>query len=113
MTVVATFLYFLAALFAPKKGLVFRFFRKRKLQQKIQLEDTLKQALKLHERGNLSFLTLVEKLGIKQTTLRTHLRTLKNKGFVTTSKNEVVLTCLLYTSPSPRDATLSRMPSSA
>ena len=26
---------------------------------------------------------------------------------------EYVLTCLLYTSPSPRDATLSRMPSSA
>ena len=25
----------------------------------------------------------------------------------------VVFTCLLYTSPSPRDATLSRMPSSA
>ena len=27
--------------------------------------------------------------------------------------NEVILSCLLYTSPSPRDATLSRMPSSA
>ena len=27
--------------------------------------------------------------------------------------NGKVLTCLLYTSPSPRDATLSRMPSSA
>ena len=27
--------------------------------------------------------------------------------------NERFLTCLLYTSPSPRDATLSRMPSSA
>ena len=26
---------------------------------------------------------------------------------------EVILSCLLYTSPSPRDATLSRMPSSA
>ena len=26
---------------------------------------------------------------------------------------EVITTCLLYTSPSPRDATLSRMPSSA
>ena len=26
---------------------------------------------------------------------------------------DVILTCLLYTSPSPRDATLSRMPSSA
>ena len=27
--------------------------------------------------------------------------------------NELMITCLLYTSPSPRDATLSRMPSSA
>ena len=26
---------------------------------------------------------------------------------------DVLVTCLLYTSPSPRDATLSRMPSSA
>ena len=26
---------------------------------------------------------------------------------------EAVISCLLYTSPSPRDATLSRMPSSA
>ena len=31
------------------------------------------------------------------------------------SKNgfDILLVCLLYTSPSPRDATLSRMPSSA
>ena len=28
-------------------------------------------------------------------------------------KGDYVITCLLYTSPSPRDATLSRMPSSA
>ena len=28
-------------------------------------------------------------------------------------KHEVDIVCLLYTSPSPRDATLSRMPSSA
>ena len=29
------------------------------------------------------------------------------------NKNAMISTCLLYTSPSPRDATLSRMPSSA
>ena len=29
------------------------------------------------------------------------------------SKNQSAKSCLLYTSPSPRDATLSRMPSSA
>ena len=34
-------------------------------------------------------------------------------GFVTTFKYEQTMPCLLYTSPSPRDATLSRMPSSA
>ena len=32
---------------------------------------------------------------------------------VNSSKNELIEICLLYTSPSPRDATLSRMPSSA
>ena len=38
-------------------------------------------------------------------------------GFVNTDLAESIIglpvTCLLYTSPSPRDATLSRMPSSA
>ena len=34
------------------------------------------------------------------------------KGYVTI-KNELYKVCLLYTSPSPRDRTRSRMPSSA
>ena len=34
-------------------------------------------------------------------------------GFSLEELPEVFQTCLLYTSPSPRDATLSRMPSSA
>ena len=33
--------------------------------------------------------------------------------FIRNDKGDKVVTCLLYTSPSPRDATLSRMPSSA
>ena len=33
--------------------------------------------------------------------------------FVPDGKREAAYICLLYTSPSPRDATLSRMPSSA
>ena len=36
-----------------------------------------------------------------------------SKEEVKISIEDSVLTCLLYTSPSPRDATLSRMPSSA
>ena len=34
-------------------------------------------------------------------------------GFVLMYPSDAVFACLLYTSPSPRDATLSRMPSSA
>lgn len=92
MTVVATLIYLLAALFAPKKGLVFRFFRKRKLQQKIQLEDTLKQALKLNNKGVLSFPSLLEKLGFKKATLQSHLQNLKRNGFVNLEKSKLILT---------------------
>ena len=37
----------------------------------------------------------------------------KLKAVMNKEKDGLVVTCLLYTSPSPRDATLSRMPSSA
>ena len=48
----------------------------------------------------------------------TNCRTAKNVGDVVVVKDSKVCdgdedSCLLYTSPSPRDATLSRMPSSA
>ena len=92
MTVVATLFYFLAALFAPKRGLVFRFFRKRKLQHKIEIEDTLKQALKLNNKGVLSFPTLLEKLGFKKSALRAHLKTLSRDGFIKIKNNDVALT---------------------
>jgi len=35
------------------------------------------------------------------------------KNNIKTQTRDVVITCLLYTSPSPRDRTRSRMPSSA
>ena len=35
------------------------------------------------------------------------------KGHITASMHSLVYTCLLYTSPSPRDRQKSRMPSSA
>jgi len=92
MTVVATLFYLIAALFAPKRGLVFRFFRKRKLQRKIELEDTLKQALKLNNKGVLSFPTLLEKLAFKKSALRTHLNALSKDGFIKLNNNKVTLT---------------------
>ena len=41
------------------------------------------------------------------------IETLPNTTFKVKLENGHVITCLLYTSPSPRDRTRSRMPSSA
>ena len=41
------------------------------------------------------------------------LETRSLQGIVSYEPTELVVTCLLYTSPSPRDRTRSRMPSSA
>jgi len=80
-------IYLITVLFAPKKGLVFNYFRKQKQQQKIQLEDTLKQALKLHERGNLTIDNLVDRLGFKKSILNQRLKSLKANGLVQTDNN--------------------------
>ena len=42
-----------------------------------------------------------------------HANTRVQDGYAVQLAGTVALACLLYTSPSPRDATLSRMPSSA
>ena len=53
----------------------------------------------------------------KQERNRAYARKFKKRKLRTDGRpegmNNVTGTCLLYTSPSPRDATLSRMPSSA
>jgi len=92
MAITAAMIYLLTVFFAPKKGLLFSFFRKRKLQLKIELEDTLKQALKLHEKGSLAFQNLFEKLGFKNNRLKGHLKTLGANGLIITHKNSLQLT---------------------
>lgn len=92
MTVTATFLYLIAVFFSPERGLVFRFFQKRKLKSKIQLEDTLKQAIRLQEKGQLSFDQLSERLGFTKTTLQNHLRKLGAKGYFKNDNNVLTLT---------------------
>ena len=58
---------------------------------------------------------LTGELNLSQSKLSFHLRVLREAGLVMDRQNGrwIYYRCLLYTSPSPRDATLSRMPSSA
>ena len=66
-------------------------------------------------------LELAQIFGIGQSGMSHHLKVLAQAELVATRREGNAIfyrralphTCLLYTSPSPRDATLSRMPSSA
>lgn len=90
MAVVATVFYLLAAFFSPKKGLVFRFFQKRKLQNRIRLEDTLKQAFRLQQKEKLSLEVLQQNSGISKNILQHQIHKLRNKGWF--QKNTLALT---------------------
>ena len=67
--------------------------------------------------GKISTRSNDSKLSSQEDSIRLH--KLRSKvdailiGKNTLLQDDPLLTCLLYTSPSPRDATLSRMPSSA
>ena len=92
------------------------------------MKDLDKKILQiLQEDSEISMEELGSKVNLSPSPCYRRVKNLKDKGYI--DKNVAVLnkkklnlerpyfvhvkTCLLYTSPSPRDATLSRMPSSA
>jgi len=92
MTVVATIFYGLAALFAPKKGLIFRYFQKRKLQRKIQLEDILKWGLRMKTKGTFSLQGLQNHLDLSNRELTRLLKSLQEQGHLTYSTDTINFT---------------------
>ncbi len=90
MAIAATGFYILAAFFSPKKGLIFRFFQKRKLQGRIQLEDTLKQSHRFQQKGELSLDKLLQNLGFNKKILQKQLAILRSQELM--EKNSLRLT---------------------
>ena len=85
----------------------------------VLLQHTLPELLTRRELEILELLAerwsdkeIAERLVIAPNTVRKHTSTIYDKLGVS-SRREAVDACLLYTSPSPRDRTRSRMPSSA
>lgn len=69
MAIVATLFYLAAALFSPKKGLIFKALRKKKLQSRIKREDVLKQSYRLQQKEQLTFEALRSVLGFHKSSL--------------------------------------------
>jgi ABC-type Mn2+/Zn2+ transport system permease subunit/Mn-dependent DtxR family transcriptional regulator len=76
MAVMATVLYLLAALGAPRKGVISKFMARRIQQRKVEEEDVLKNALKLHNRGTLHLQGLMDNLRMTGGRIRRHIRRL-------------------------------------
>ena len=85
MAVVASAIYALAVMFAPERGLVFRYLRQRRRTRVVELEDVLKQGLRLESAGELSVDALAERTVLPATTVRARLATLRRRGLATTS----------------------------
>ena len=83
MTVVASALYAAAVLFAPERGLVFRALRRRRRARSIELEDVLKQGLRLADAGELTAAALAARTALPERTVRDRLRTLRRRGLAT------------------------------
>lgn len=91
MVLVAATLYFLAALFAPEKGLVVRSIRSYRQRQKIEREDILRQAIKHSPENPLTIAKLTNRLGLKGKKLRKHLNQMSDNGVLLLGK-EIALT---------------------
>ena len=71
----------------------------------IKLNQKIDELIEKHNVAGITATILIPEKGIWET----------NRGFISKPNNIIVdsSTCLLYTSPSPRDLSTSRMPSSA
>ena len=90
MAVMATIFYLIAVFFSPQRGLVFRFFQKRKLQEKIHLEDALKQSFRLQQQEKLTLDHLLQNLGFNKNILLQQLSILRSRGWM--DRNRLALT---------------------
>ena len=68
--------------FSPKKGLLFKYLRKNSIRKKVELEDTLKQAFKLHEKSKLTLSNLIERLGFSSSKVKQYLNKLRQDGLL-------------------------------
>lgn len=92
IAITSTMFYVTAVIFSPSKGLLFAFLKKRSHHERIRMEDTLKQALKLHEKDALTVQALADILQIKASSLQTQLPILQRRGFILKDGQSLSLT---------------------
>lgn len=81
MAIVATLIYVGSAFIAPKKGILARYLRKRKLRRRILMEDGIKYIFR-HEEKDISLNTLAKELEVSHRKAKTLLHRLLSHGLL-------------------------------
>lgn len=92
MCIMATIIYFLAAIFAPEKGMLSKYFSKLSQKRKIEQEDIIKLAVKQKPGEKISLSLLEQKLRLSTSKLKSHLNVLKQEGMVMVEGSQFTLT---------------------
>ncbi len=92
MCIVATLIYFLAAIFAPVKGILSKYRSRLSQKKKIEQEDIIKLAVKQAPGKRLPLSFLVEKLDISKSIISKHLQILNQEGMIQREGENIILT---------------------
>lgn len=90
MAVMATFIYALAVVFSPNKGLLQKWRRERSQVRRIEQEDLVKVAWRLRDSGQLTPDNLLEQSGMSRLTFIRRVRQLRHRQLI--EKDGMVLT---------------------
>lgn len=91
MCVMATIIYFLTVIFAPKKGLLAKSIRQNQQKEKVEQEDIIKQTFKEKD-GIASVARLTERLSLSKSRIKKHFQTLASEGMVSLQNGSISLT---------------------
>lgn len=92
MCIMATLIYFIAAIFAPEKGMLSKYFNKQSQLRKIEQEDIIKLAVKQKPGEKIGIAILKEKLDLNASKIKRHLNILKQEGLVQLNGSNFMLT---------------------
>jgi len=90
MCVTATFIYFMAVVFSPKKGLLTKFILRRKQRSKIEQEDIIKHLIK-NRQGSITMASISAALELPIHSIKKHVKKLAIDGAVNQSGDQLML----------------------
>jgi ABC-type Mn2+/Zn2+ transport system permease subunit/Mn-dependent DtxR family transcriptional regulator len=91
MTLCATLFYFLAVLFSPTQGLLFKYNQNRIEKRRILREDILRQVIKKQPEGT-SIAALTERLNIPESRIQSTVNVMTKSNLITRMSDKVILT---------------------